>query len=325
MENKKELVYSPASFGKRIGAFFIDALLLLLAAMTFFSLINMAAQEMPFSKENYQTRTNIQNESGLYVEGTLLSSYVTTDEANLSSYREKKDFLSDRLEKFYASDSFFPDTSKYNEYSTRRLEYKYEGLNLFIENDGKVEEVSANPQYFYDFYVVEVENYALPCLYSNKDYANTTIVSLLSMIVEFIISITISAIIFYLVLPLTIFKRGRQTLGKKLLKISLISVKAVNLKTSNYILRFIFIYFIYIVLGFFSFLLPEILSLAMLAFSKRRQDLVDYVFNHYQVDSKDKEIYLDLADYDLHMRAKDKAKLENKDLELTNNRNGDLL
>lgn len=325
MENSKELVYSPASFGKRIAAFVLDALLLLFAALTLFTLLNMGVQEMPFSKSNYETRSNIQNESGLYVDGTLISTYVNEDAANLSSYREKKDFLSDRLEKFYTLDAFFSDTSKHDEYSERRLEYKYEGTNLFIENNGKIEETSGNPQYFYDFYVSEVENYALPCLYSNDEYANTTVVYLLTMIVEFIIAMTLSAIIFLLVLPLTVFRRGRQTLGKKLFKISLLSVKAVNIKTSQYILRFIFIYFVYILLGFFSFLIPELLSLAMLAFSKRRQNLVDYVFNHYQVDSTNKEIYLDIADYYMHMQAKKKAKLENKDLELTNNRNGDLL
>lgn len=326
MENKaKELIYKPAPFWKRITAFLLDAVLVIMLAFTFFSLLNMGIQQTDFVKDNANKRLEIQNESGLYVEGNNIVTYVESNETLFSSYREKKEYLSSKLDSFYTSSRFFDDSSEYNDYQKRKLDYKYNDLFLFEKNsEGVVVEITASPQYFYEFYKEEVNNYALPSLYKIGEYANTTAFSLVVMIVEFSVCLTVSSFIFLLVIPMWVFKRGRATLGMKVLHIGLISVKAVNVKGGSFFLRFLFIYFVYIILGFFAFLVPELISLGMLAFSKRRQDLVDYVLNHYQVDVTDQEIYLDLGDYYLHMQKKKQAKLENNDLELTNSRNGDI-
>lgn len=318
----KELVYTPAKRWKRITAFLLDAILFLFTAVTLFSIANMALQEAPFLKENNAKRLSIQNESGLYVEGNLISSYVDMSESGLSTNREKKDFLKERIDTFYVSSFSNADARK--EYQTRQLEYQYNDDFLFEKNEkGLVEEKPLNPEYFVSFYKEEVSNHCLSYLYTSSEYAQTTITSLITMIVEFAICLLLSSFLFYLVFPLWVFKRGHQTLGRKAFKISLLSVKAVNVKTGSYVGRYFFILFVYIFLGFFSFLLPEFVSLGMLLFSSRHQDLVDYVFNHYEVDSSNQEVYLDLADYHLHMQEREKATLENKDLDLTNSRKGD--
>lgn len=319
----KELVYHPAKSWKRIFSFLLDAVLFLFTAITLFSFTNMALQEAPFLKENNQKRLAIQNESGLYVDGNIISSYVDMNESGLTTAREKKDFLREKIDVFYVS-SFFSNDDAKKEYQERCLNYSYEDEFLFQKaTNGEVEEKPLNPEYFVTFYKEEVSNHCLRYLYISKEYAETTIVSLSTMIVEFASCVLLSSFLFFLVIPLWICKRGRQTLGMKAFKISLVSVKAVNVTKGSYVGRYFFLLFVYIVLGFFSFLLPEFVSLGMLFFSSRHQDLADYVFNHYQVDSSNQEVYLDLADYHLHMQEKSKAILENKDLDLTNSRRGD--
>ena len=318
----KELIYHPAKTWKRIASFFLDAVIFLFTAVTLFSFANMALQETPFLKENSNKRLTIQNESGLYVEGNLISTYVDMDESGLSAAREKKDFLKEKIDVFYRS-SFFSNDDAEKEYHSRCLEYSYGNERLFQEGrDGKVEEKPLNPEYFVAFYKEEVTDHCLSYLYTSKEYAETTVVSLSTMIAEFASCALLSSFLFFLVIPLWICKRGRQTLGMKSFKISLLSVKALNVTRASYVGRYFFLVFVYIILGFFSFLLPEFVSLGMLLFSSRHQDLADYVFNHYQVDSSNQEVYLDLADYYLHMQEKSKATLENKELDLTNSKKG---
>ncbi len=323
-KQNNELVYKPAKNWKRVSAFILDALFFLFASVALFSLCNTALQEMPFLKENNNLRLSIQNESGLYVEGNVISSYVDTAEANLSTNREKKDYLKDKIDMFYTLEMFFSNNQAENEYQNRCLEYTYNDEHLFAKSsDGEIEETPLNPECFVTFYKEEINNHCLSYLYNNNEYAKTTITSLLTMIVSFSLCLILSSFIFFLAIPLWCFKRGRQTLGKKIFKISLLSVKAINVKVSSFLGRYFFILFIYIILGFFSLLIPEFVSLGMLLFSSRHQDLVDYVLNQYHVDSSDREIYLDMADYHLHMQGKEKAKLENKALDLTNSRKGD--
>ncbi len=323
-KQNKELVYKSPKNWKRLSAFILDAVLFLFGAVTLFSIANTALQEIPFLKENNNIRLSIQNESGLYVDGNVISSYVDTNEANLSTNREKKDYLSERINQFYALETFFSDDVATKEYQDRCLKYTYDNEHLFEKNeDGKIQETPSKPEYFVVFYKEEITSHCLSYLYNNDQYAKATITSLVTMIVAFSICLILSSFIFLLAIPLWCFKRGHQTLGKKLFKISLLSVKAVNVKTSSFVGRYFFVLFVYVILGFFSFLIPEFVSLGMLLFSSRRQDLVDYVLNQYNVDSSDHEVYLDMADYHLHMQSKEKATLENKSLDLTNSRNGD--
>ena len=323
-KQNNELVYRPAKNWKRLSAFILDTVLFLFASIALFSISNTALQEIPFMKENNSIRLTIQNESGLYVDGNVISSYVDSTEANLSTNREKKDYLSERVEAFYSLKTFFSDDQAKKEYQNRCLEYTYNNEHLFEKNsDGKIEETPLKPEYFVTFYKEEINDHCLSYLYNSDQYAKTTITSLLTMIVSFSICLIVSSFIFFFAIPVWCFKRGRQTLGKKIFKISLLSIKAVNVKASSFVGRYFFILFVYIIFGFFSFLIPEFVSLGMLLFSSRHQDLADYVLNQYHVDSSDREIYLDMADYHLHMQAKSKATLENRTLDLTNSRNGD--
>ena len=315
----EELVYHKAPIWKRLVSSLIDAALTLLLSFTVFSLLNMASQGLPFIKEQNEIRASLQLESGLYVEKeVLIHEYANGDSSPYSTYGEKKDFLATRLSSFYANEKF-ADDNKRAAYAERKKEARKDEISLFLLTDeGLIVENSVNPSYLYDFYVDEIENHALATLFETGDYATATKNIFFAGAIEFVISFSVSFPVFYLLPPLLFFKRGRQSLGQRLLNISLLGHNALNLRPGAFLARFFFIYFFYYLLGFFSFLLPEIISLFMLFFSKRGTDLVDWALVQYVVDTSKETVYLDYEDYLESKRMKEKAKLENKDLRLSN-------
>lgn len=316
-----DVEYSVPKMHRRLLSIFIDLFLAFFTAFVIFSLANIGITKAPFYQTNLKTREDIQLSSGLYTEkDDSVSSWVDIlEDDDEKSYREKKEILAPIILDFYNNETFFSDTTALTEYGKRRLSYLYSDASLFETKDGVIQEIEgASPEGLYTFYKSEINSYANGYLLSTSSYVVTTRVIFITGIVEFLISLTISVFIYYLVFPLWVFKRGRLTLGRKLFKIGLVASNALNVKTSSYVWRFLFIYFINFVVGFLSFSLSDIVSLSMLIFSKRQQDLVDYVFNQYMVDLKDDEIYLDYGDFMEAKQAKDKAKLENQDFNLKN-------
>ena len=119
-----------------------------------------------------------------------------------------------------------------------------------------------------------------------------------------------------MVLPLTCFKRGRQTIGMKLEKIGLISVKAVNVGVGKFVGRFVFNYFVFFILDFVGFLIPAIVSVTMMYVNKTNSNLTNYVFNDYAVDVADKTIYLNALEREESEFKLQEISIENKDFTL---------
>ena len=87
----------------------------------------------------------------------------------------------------------------------------------------------------------------------------------------------------------------------------------------RYTLRFIFIYFVYVILGFGSFTITLIVGLSMMLLSKRNQDLAEYTLNQYSVDGRGVEIYMDIGEYLAAMDNKAKTHLRNEEIkDITN-------
>lgn len=315
---QEELVYHPAHRGKRALAFLIDFALTVLLAMTLFSLINMASSSLPIVTKQTTIRTDLQKESGLYMDdGQVIYEYTASESCPLLTYGDKKDFLSARLGAFY-DNAKFSNASLREEYSKRKIDARQGDVYLFSKGeDGAVNENNVNPNYLYDFYVTETKDYALAELFKTGDYAEASRMLFLFGAIEFFIGLTISICLFYLLFPLTVWKRGRQTIGKHLLHLALIGSDALNVKTKKYVFRFLFIYFVYYLLDFFAFLIPFAISTGMLFFSKRKENLVDYLFSQYVVDVSYDTIYLNYEDYLEAKRMKEAARLENPDFRLS--------
>ena len=308
--NKIEVVYKKAKLGKRMLAYFIDIGLLIMSTLIMLSIINIPITSSPWYKSKEAELVQLRNDSGLYENGINIVDYVSTN-SDYSSYEEKKNFLSERIDNFYKNTTYFTDLEKIkNDYETRKLEAKKDGVNLFVKEDGEVKENAVSSELLYNFYVDETQNYTYAYLMRNANYFYLTRFSFLVTVVEFISLFTLFFVVYFLILPLTCFKRGRQTIGMKLEKIGLISVKAVNITAGKYVGRFVFNYFVFFILNFVGFLIPSIVSVTMMYVNKTNSNLPNYVFNDYAVDVTDKTIYLNALE-----RAESEFKLQEISLE----------
>ena len=314
--SKIEVVYKKAKLGKRMLAYFIDIGLLFLSTFIMLSIINIPITNSPWYKSKQNELTEIRNETGLYIEGINLVDYVSDNE-KFSSYEEKKNELAKRIDNFYNNPTYFSDLQTiHNDYDNRRLAAKKDGVNLFIKQDDKVVENAVSAEHLYNFYVNETENYTFAYLMRNTNYFYLTRFSFLVTVVEFVSLFTLFFLVYFLILPLTCFKRGRQTIGMKLEKIGLISIGAVNVTTGKFIGRFVFNYFVFFILNFVSFLIPSIVSVTMMHVNKTNSNLPNYVFNDYAVDVTDKTIYLDSSERAESEFKLQKISIENKDFTL---------
>lgn len=320
MENSKiEVVYTKAKLLKRMGAYFLDLGLTFLTAAIFFAITNTIVTNMNFYKQKQVQLVETRNESRLYEEGVLITTYVD-DDTKYPSYKERKIEVSTRLDEFYHNPTYFSDEKIIEEYTQRKLDATttIEGVSvhLFLKEGEIVIENAVSDETLYNFYKAEVEYTALGYLVKNPTYFYLTRYNFWVTIIEIIIWATIAFVVFYLIFPITCYKRGRQTLGMKMEKIALISVRADNVTTGVYILRFLFMYFVFLILDFVGFLIPAFVSLGMMYFSKTNSSLVNYVFNDYVVDITNQKIYLNALEREESEIQLQEISIENRDLTL---------
>ena len=314
--NKIEVVYKKAKLGKRMLAYFIDIGLLLMSALIMLSIINIPVTHSSWYQNKEKELVQLRNDSGLYQDGINIVDY-TSDNNRFDSFEKKKNFLSERIDNFYKNTTYFNDLYKIeNEYNSRKLKAQKDGVSLFVQDGEQVVENAVSPEHLYNFYVDEIQNYTLAYLMRNVNYFYLTRFSFLVTVVEFVSLFTLFFIIYFLILPLTCFKRGRQTIGMKLEKIGLISVKAVNIQTGKFVGRFVFNYFVFFILNFVGFLIPSIVSVTMMYVNKTNSNLPNYVFNDYAVDCADKTIYLNALEREESEFKLQEISLENKDFTL---------
>jgi len=320
-ENKNyiELEYESAKTSRRVGAAILDLLMSLLLS---FILLGIEVGII----NNIPSYTNLLNEQ----ETILISSklYVKNSDENLIristfynsnddlTFNEKSEILDNDLTYFFSLDDFFPKKDGMTIYNKTKSGAKNSsGLLLFNE---KYERNLVNADYdpdYYTFYCNTVENVAISYLSQNVNYyeVQKTIIILFSA--SILCEILFSLFIFIYIIPLFL-KRGRQTLGMKIMKIGLINVDALNLKVSKFTLRFLIVYFFEIILSLVSFLIPLIVTFSFMCFSKAHQSFSDYVTNTYMVDVSSKDIYLDLEEYQKAQTLRQESSLENNDFKL---------
>ncbi len=318
---KIEVVYTKAKLGKRMLAHIIDVGSLFVLGVLLFTGLHYVNISLPYYSQKTAELSQAKNESGIYINDTNLIQYMDSHSGEYSDYTSRKNLLSTRIDAFYSNTTYFSSDLVKTEYRQRKVAAKatIEGtqVEIFVKNEGNVEEKEGiSAEVFYNFYKAEYENYTLAYLVNNPTYLRLTQFAFLSEVVVVIIAVTISFALVYLILPLTAFKRGRQTLGMKLNKIGLITVRAINEPAYVYIGRFFFNYLIFIPLNFVSFLIPSFVSLGMMFFSKTNSSLTSYVFNDYMVDVDLKKIYMNEAEREFAEEELKKIRLENKDLVL---------
>lgn len=317
MENQIEIEYKSVSVVKRFFSKFVDLFIIVFTCFVFFSLSNMfIVKNVDGYKNLINTQNKLKIESNLYLkDGTYVIDYVNTE--SFTNYESKKDYLSSTIEKFYTNQTFFNDSTYKNQYYQRALESKDSSSNLLFKLENAVlKENNLKPEDYYNFYKDEIENHCIGYLFNNSEYSNCTRLISLSLIITAFICLFISYVIYRVVLPLTCFKRGKQTLGMKLFKISYVGVDAFSVSGTKYVLKSIFDFVVYYLLNIVSFLIPLIISIGMMFLSKSGQDLSEYVFNVYPIDTKNDDVYTCYLEYLDGLDSKKRASIENNDFKL---------
>ena len=314
-ENNTVLEYSKARIYQRVFSFFIDLFLAVLLGMIINSLCGLVTSVVPKYQEVLQERIELQDQSGLFDENQKL--WTLSLEGSDMTIQEKKELLSTRLDEFYHNDVFFEDDTFYQSYQKRKSEAVNEkGELLFKLISGSYVEKDFSDDVYYSFYQKEFENYASAALSHNVRFANLSNLIVRISVIEIVLSMSVGFALSFVIMPL-ILKRGRKTIGMYLFKISLVGGDALNVRGKTLLFRNVLLLLIGYWLTIFTFGIPWLVSLTMMTFSKTGQDFFDYMSGTYVVSTKDKDIYLDYAEYLARTEESKKASIENRDFEMT--------
>ena len=314
-ENNTVLEYSKARIYQRVFSFFIDLFLAVLLGMIINSLCGLVTSVVPKYQEVLQERIELQDQSGLFDENQKL--WTLSLEGSDMTIQEKKELLSTRLDEFYHNDVFFEDDTFYQSYQKRKSEAVNEkGELLFQLISGSYVEKDFSDDVYYSFYQKEFENYASAALSHNVRFADLSNLIVRISVIEIVLSMSVGFALSFVIMPL-ILKRGRKTIGMYLFKISLVGGDALNVRGKTLLFRNVLLLLIGYWLTIFTFGIPWLVSLTMMTFSKTGQDFFDYMSGTYVVSTKDKDIYLDYAEYLARTEESKKASIENRDFEMT--------
>ena len=314
-ENNTVLEYSKARIYQRVFSFFIDLFLAVLLGMIINSLCGLVTSVVPKYQEVLQERIELQDQSGLFDENQKL--WTLSLEGSDMTIQEKKELLSTRLDEFYHNDVFFEDDTFYQSYQKRKSEAVNEkGELLFQLISGSYVEKDFSDDVYYSFYQKEFENYASAALSHNVRFADLSNLIVRISVIEIVLSMSVGFALSFVIMPL-ILKRGRKTIGMYLFKISLVGGDALNVRGKTLLFRNVLLLLIGYWLTIFTFGIPWLVSLTMMTFSKTGQDFFDYMSGTYVVSTKDKDIYLDYAEYLARTEENKKASIENRDFEMT--------
>ena len=311
--------YKKARLFPRLLSFFVDAFFYISLTVLMFGISHSLMPQLPAYAEIVAKREAIQEASGLYVDGADIATYAVSPLSPYTTTITQKDYLSEKLGEFYDKAVYCPKEAR-GEYDVRRAEAKNgSGIALFELIDGKLVERNLNPQDFLDFYTKEVRQYSLSYLSLNTEYFHTTQSLFLVAVGEASLWATTNYFFFYLIVPVCIFRKGRQTFGRKIFGLGYLTRKAVSPSRGNFIGRSVVEFFLFVPLGIGAFLIPLIVSATMLFLSENRQDLPDYIFGHYLVDARQDDIYSDPSQYRHGRQLHERSLLEDKDFQIEQN------
>lgn len=281
--------YKKCSDLKRIMAFIVDFFFTLLLTLLLLASSLAIFYATPNYKEALSIQENLKERSALFIEGKEAPLYLSE---NSLTIKEQVRELDELMTNFYKNSYFFKDNNEINEYNNRKLNEKYNGYNLFKEENNEIIFTFNNvPDNTYLTYLTsEYNTYALSSLRNFDEYINTTKFISLTNLLLIILSFLFSSIIFYFLIPF-LSKNNRATLGMKIFKLGLISNSNYSLTKKEFIYRFLFFFIIEYILGFLSFFIIPLISLSFMLLSKNSLPFHDLLLNSKMIDVSEVKIF----------------------------------
>ena len=310
-ENVLEIEYQKASFARRVLSALLD--MILFGVFTFL-LYSYALSFLPLTFPSYvanvETFTERKAESGLFSDfyeqddSTLVSDYyrheiaqAENSDRRLEVTEEANTYIEQVLTDFYQMETFLEVTGGLKTYQEQKIPAGEQISFYFVysETGQIVPNGARNQDEMWEFYQSAVDE-ALNYLYQDSVLLSSSRVITWTHVGMISIAIIIGGCLFYLMFPF-IFKKNRQTLGKKLFKLGVINADGLRPNNKKTLGRFALFFFLEIVLSLLTFGVPLIISFSMVAFSKTGTSLHDYLANTYVVDVSTYNIYKSIDEY----------------------------
>jgi len=309
-----DVEYPKAKLHKRWFAAFLDLFLTIFFGMIFYGLTALTTNHVSAYINVVEQRDRIEKKSGLYEDGSPISTIMKSKEED---YSLKNETLRNAIEAFYNNSYFFSDDNAMNNYEERKKVAKEGEVLIFVYSDttNKYEEGNFTPETYYNFYIYEIENYSLPLLSVNDDYQEATRIIVWTSVIEIVLSVGLGYFIAFNLIPI-FRRRGRQTIGMYLFKISVVTNEALSPTGKTFVFRQLLVFFVGYLLNVCTAFIPLIISLAMMHLSKTGQDFFDFVTNTYVIDSSKKDIYLSYEEYFRKNRDKEDIRIESENIQL---------
>ena len=281
--------YKKCSDLKRVIAFIVDFFFALLLTLLLLASSLAIFYATPNYKEALSIQENLKERSALFIDGKEAPLYLSENSLTIKEQARELDQL---MTNFYEDPYFFKDNKEINEYNNRKLNEKYNGYNLFKEENNEIIFTFSNvPDNTYLTYLTsEYNTYALSSLRNFDEYINTTKFISLTNLLLIIFTFLFSSIIFYFLIPF-LSKNNRATLGMKIFKLGLISNSNYSLTKKEFIYRFLFFFIIEYILGFLSFFIIPLISLSFMLLSKNSLPFHDLLLNSKMVDVSGVKIF----------------------------------
>ena len=281
--------YKKCSDLKRVIAFIVDFFFTLLLTLLLLASSLAIFYATPNYKEALSIQVNLKERSALFIEGKEAPLYLSENGLTIKEQARELDLL---MTNFYENSYFFKDNKEINEYNNRKLNEKYNGYNLFKEENNEIIFTFNNvPDNTYLTYLTsEYNTYALSSLRNFDEYINTTKFISLTNLLLIIFTFLFSSFTFYFLIPF-LSKNNRATLGMKIFKLGLISNSNYSLTKKEFIYRFLFFFIIEYILGFLSFFIIPLISLSFMLLSKNSLPFHDLLLNSKMVDVSGVKIF----------------------------------
>lgn len=326
-EQKNTVTYNRASFSRRIFSFLFDFLCSIILTLGLMA----GVHEIIIRNTQYQEATSLRTEykklSHIYVYSTEKVDYLLlTDfyQNNTSlDTKAKNAIYESSLTLFFTNDLIFDQTdpnsgiSIFNSLKLGNLAIlDSNGETYFAYKDISNEEIVQKSNKTEDemnvFYVEAIDNYAYQYLNYNDAYYNASnLIFWYATIYVFALPFLFSLIVFFYVMPL-ILKRGRKTLGKLILKLSVVSLNGFYPSFWRFTARFSIFFFVEIILSFATFGLPLIVTFTMFVISKTGQSFHDYLLGTFVIDSSDVSTFKNMEEYRKRMENKENFSLKER-------------
>ena len=281
--------YKKCSDLKRIIAFIVDFFFTLLLTLLLLASSLAIFYATPNYKEALSIQENLKERSALFIDGKEAPLYLSENSLTIKEQARELDLL---MTNFYENSYFFTVNKEINEYNNRKLNEKYNGYNLFKEENNEIIFTFNNvPDNTYLTYLTsEYNTYALSSFRNFDEYINTTKFVSLTNLLLIIFTFLFSSIIFYFLIPF-LSKNNRATLGMKIFKLGLISNSNYSLTKKEFIYRFLFFFVIEYILGFLSFFIIPLISLSFMLLSKNSLPFHDLLLNSKMIDVSGVKIF----------------------------------